>query len=99
MKISSLEVKMGTRDFNWETCPFCGCDFQSRCEILGAVKPSDLKLKEMKIHCNSCGTTYLVERVPTWQASLIETGKPLRQEIDEFFENRDKRIIEHLKSR
>jgi len=88
---------MEARDFNRETCPFCGCDFSSRCEILGVVKADDLELKEIKIHCNSCGTTYSAEREVIWQARLIERGKPLRQEIAEFFEDRDKRLMEHFK--
>jgi len=90
---------MKAKDFNWETCPFCGCDFSSRFEVLGVMKSDDLELKEIKMHCNSCGATYSVERKVSWKARLIEKGKPLHQEVAEFLDDRQKHLEEHFKAR
>ncbi len=86
--------EINAKGFNWRECPFCGCTFERRCDICGVVKTDDLGVRDIKVQCRSCGVVYIVERVISWQARKVASGKPLSQEVDEFLVDRERRLVE-----
>ena len=85
------------REFDWKECPWCSRPYRDR-NVL-KVQSDQLGPKLLFLKCDDCGTTYPVERKITWQARLIERGKPLHQEVAEFLDDRQKRFEEHSKAK
>lgn len=79
-----------TREFSFETCPWCG--YQYRDSHVLKVQSDHIGPRRLFLQCDGCGTVYVAERVVSWQARKVASGKPLRQEIAEFLTDREKRI-------
>lgn len=80
-----------TREFSFETCPFCGCQYRD-CHVV-KVQSDHLGPCRLFLECDGCGTVYVVERVVSWQARKVASGKPLSQEVAEFLADRTERIV------
>jgi transcription elongation factor Elf1 len=78
-----------TREPSFETCPFCGCKDRH----VVKVQSDHLGLSHLFMECQGCGTSYVLERVVSWQAQKITCGKSLYQEVTEFLEDRTQRIV------
>lgn len=83
-----------TREFNWRECPFCDSNFDRQCEICSVVKADELGIQAVSVKCLSCGTVYNVERIISWRARKVASGKPSSQEVAEFLADRERRLVE-----
>lgn len=86
------------REFDFKSCPFCQAKYKdSHCVRI--VQEDNAGIHQLLMRCGGCGILYQVDKRVLWIARAIESGKPLSQNITDFMEGREKRIIKHFKDR
>ena len=67
-----MESNTDTREFDFETCPWCGGTFKD--SEIAHIYSDRNDINHLLIRCDACGMIYSAERKTTWLAKRIRVA-------------------------